>query len=125
MVRYFSGDTRNYKPKLNRQKATQTNGIAVDIAHHGKEKGMIKIENGKVMMEGNGITLMAELACAANALKSSGIPGDAILHSVRLGLEDTTEEDVLMENFVNELMRKVMEKRDAKKDKGSTDTYEG
>lgn len=82
---------------------------------------MIKSENGKVMMEGNGITLMAELACAANALKSSGIPGYAILHSVRLGLEDTTEEDALMENFMNELMKRVMEKRNAQADKGNGD----
>lgn len=86
---------------------------------------MIKIEDGQVYLNGNGITLMAELACAVNVLKSSGIPGDLILRSVRVGLEDTSEEDALMENFVNELMKRVMEKRDAKKDKGSTDTHEG
>ena len=107
--------------ELNRQKATHTNGIAVDTARHRKEKGMIKIEDGQVYLNGNGITLLAEMGCIANILKSGGIPGDAILHSVRVGLEDTSEEDELMENFVNELMKRVMEKRNAQADKGNSD----
>ena len=113
--------------KLQSKKRTGTHfGIAAIKAHHGKEKGMIKSDNGKVFIEGNGITLLAELSCVVNSLKSSGIPGDAILHCVRLGLEDIAEDDVpeddlLVENFVNELMRKVMERRNAQADKGNGD----
>ena len=108
--------------KLRTKKRTDTHiGIVVNSAHHRKEKEMIKSDNGKVMIEGNGITLLAELSCVVSALKSSGIPEEALRQCFMLGLQEKSEEEELADNFMRELMTRVMEKRNAQADKGIGD----
>lgn len=80
---------------------------------------MIKSDNGMVTIKGDGITLLAELCCVVSSLKDSGIPENAIVSCVSMGLAHAikTEDEELAENYMRELMRRVKEKRDAKNDK--------
>lgn len=86
---------------------------------------MIRAEREKVMIKGDGATLLAELSCIVGSLKQSGIPEDAIIQCTAMGIsmvkahcvkKMTSEEEELADNFMRELMRRVKEKRDAKTD---------
>lgn len=81
---------------------------------------MIEAKKGYVKLEGDGATLLAETSTILASIKESGIPERAIIESVVIGLSrirpDNTLDDELMENFMRELMKRVKEKRDAKKD---------
>lgn len=88
---------------------------------------MIRAEKEKVMLHGDGATLLAELSCIVASLKQSGIPDDALVQCTALGLSLVkaehvrTEDDELADNFMRELMKRVMEKRNAQTDKGNGD----
>ena len=80
---------------------------------------MIKANDGIVEIEGYTSTLLLELTGITASLGEK-LPEDLIMIAVGLGLSNASqrfkkaEEEKLAENFIEELMKKVKEKREAK-----------
>jgi len=78
---------------------------------------MIRSKRGMVEIEGHESTLLADMSVIITSLKLHGIPESLILRSVAMGLAcdaGETEDEKLAKEFVDKLMKKVMEKREAK-----------
>jgi len=80
---------------------------------------MIKADKGLVEIEGYTSRLLADLTGIVVAMREK-IPEDLIMVAVGLGLsnasvkEKKNEEERLAEEFIDELIKKVREKREAK-----------
>ena len=76
---------------------------------------MIHSEDSKVHIEGYASTLLADLTGVIASLKSN-IPEELIMFAVAMGLshKEKSEDDKLAEEFMEELLKRVKEKRDAK-----------
>lgn len=73
-------------------------------------------------IEGKGITILMEFSALCANLLETGMPVDALIMAISIGqaMEKTTkkqsEDEKLTAEFVEELMRRVKEKRDAQAD---------
>lgn len=80
---------------------------------------MIKSDKGKVTIDchGDWTLLLAELGCAVKAVLESGMPVELVINTVARAISYHQQEEMkLTDDYVEELKRRVKEKRDAKND---------
>lgn len=78
---------------------------------------MIKSDKGHVTIDchGDAALLLAELGCAVKGVLDSGMHVDLVIDTVARAISyHQQEEKKLTDDFVEELMRRVKEKHDAK-----------
>ena len=88
---------------------------------------MIKSDKGKVTIDchGDGALVLAELGCAIKGVLDSGMPVDLVIDTAaRVISYHQQEEKKLTDDFVEELLRRIKEKRDAQTNKSNSDTKE-